>query len=131
LSSFEDKLYFKGLPIPGGALTIISFVMFFLQDNYLGSDYTRILAFAVVIIVPLAMVSTIKFDNFPRPSLKSFKTNPIMFIGVIFAFIAGYITKGMSVFPTMMLYIIVATTKHFIAKISRISSIISSKNNDE
>ena len=127
LTSFEDKLYFKGLPIPGGALTIVSFVMLFLDNNYLGDDYTRILAFAVVVIVPLAMVSTIKFDNFPRPSPKSFKANPIMFIGVILAFIIGYITKGKSVFPTMMLYITFSAIKHFILRITNISNIINDK----
>lgn len=123
LSSFEDKLYFTGLPIPGGALTIISFVMFFLNENYFGEFYTKILAFAVVIIVSLVMVSTIKFDNFPRPSKKSFKANPLMFIAVILAFIVGIITWGFSVFPTMFLYIFISSVRYFYLRITAIRNI--------
>lgn len=118
LSSFEDKLFFKGLPIPGGALTIISFVMFYLNEGCFDTNTTKILTFSVPVIVSLAMVSTMRFDNFPRPSLKSFKANPIIFIGVILAIIVGYITDGKSVFPTMILYIIIATVRHLISKIS-------------
>ena len=118
LTSFEDKLYFRGLPTPGGALTIISFVLFFLNENYFGDFYTKISAFAIVMIVSLAMVSTIKFDNFPRPTIKSFKTNPFIFIGVILAIIVGFATNGESIFPTMFLYIIIATVRHLVLKIS-------------
>lgn len=120
LSSFEDKLYFKGLPIPGGALTIISFIMFYLNTNLIDANISKILAFATVIVVPLAMVSNIKFDNFPRPTLKSLKANPIMFIGVILAVIIGIITWGKSVFPTMILYILISTIRQIIYKISAI-----------
>ncbi|MDR0927011.1 MAG: CDP-diacylglycerol--serine O-phosphatidyltransferase [Ignavibacteria bacterium] len=120
MTSFDDKLYFRGLPIPGGALTIISFVVFYLNDNYFGSYWTGICAFAVSIIVAAVMVSTFKFDNFPRPSLRNFKANPIMFIGVLAAFVVGFITWGWSVFPTMMLYIIYSAIKAFVNGIREI-----------
>jgi len=122
LTSFEDKLFFKGLPTPAGALTIISFVMFYLNESFFDANTTRILIFTIPLIVSLAMVSTIRFDNLPRPSLKSFKANPLMFIGVVLAIIVGIITGGKSVFPTMLLYMVVAIIRNLFSKISEIKN---------
>lgn len=116
LKSFEDKLYFKGLPIPGGALTIISFVMFYLLESipYCDSLWSALI---VTCIVALAMISNIRFNNFPRPNLQSFKAAPIMFIGVIIAFISFPITNGKSLFPLMLLYILLSFIRGVINKI--------------
>ena len=126
LTSFEDKLFFRGLPIPGGALTIISFVMFYLNAGYFEGTVTKYLVFSVPFFVSLVMVSNIKFDNFPRPTVKNFKANPFMFIGVILAVIAGFLTNGKSIFPTMILYILIATVRYIF---TRISEILESKRN--
>jgi phosphatidylserine synthase len=114
LVSFDDKLFFKGLPIPGGALTIVSFVVFYVNTNFFDAQTTKILVLAVVFFVGFCMVSKIKFPNFPRPSFNSFKNNPILFIGVILAFIVGFITMGKSVFPTMVIYILYSIIRHCI-----------------
>ncbi len=117
LISFEDKLYFKGMPIPAGALTIISFVMFYLIKNLLPQNQLEILSFIVVILVPLAMVSTFKFDNLPRPSKQSFKKRPIVFIAVVIAIIVCLITKGYAIFPVMMLYMILSPLRSVATKL--------------
>lgn len=117
LTSFDDKLYFYGLPIPGGALTIISFINSYLNNNVFSSQITEILTFSVSIIVSLAMISTIKFNNMPRPTKQSFKSNPIMFIGVLMAIALACMTEGKSLFPTMILYITIATIKTLYNKI--------------
>jgi CDP-diacylglycerol--serine O-phosphatidyltransferase len=114
LTSFDDKLYFKGLPIPGGALTILTYIIFYVDTNYFTLETTKILTISVTILVGLCMVSKIRFDNFPRPTINNFKTNPVMFIGVIAAFIIGIITKGQSIFPTMIVYIMYSIIKSII-----------------
>jgi CDP-diacylglycerol--serine O-phosphatidyltransferase len=116
LTPFDDKLYFQGLPIPGGALTIISFVVFYLNTNYFGDFYTKILAFFVALVVPLSMISTIKFDNLPHQSVK-IKTKPFVFISIIIAIVVGFATKGYSVFPTMLIYILYSNIKALYLKI--------------
>lgn len=120
LSSFEDKLYFTGMPIPAGALTIVSYIVYFhvgtagqvLMDwGIIGT--TKSIALGIVtVIVALAMVSRIKYDNLPRPSLRSIKQNPFKFLLFIIGVLAAVITKGVSVFPFMMLYAIVGASRH-------------------
>lgn len=122
LSSLEDKLYFTGMPIPAGALTIVSFIVFFyvgqagqtLAEWGIADDSKVIMLGIVTAIVSLAMVSRIKYDNMPRPSLRSIKQNPLVFIAAITGIIAAIITKGVSVFPFMMIYIIVGAIRHSI-----------------
>jgi len=114
LNSFNDKLYFKGLPIPAGALTILSYIYFHLNTNFFAPEVTKTLTIFITILVGVCMVSKIKFDNFPRPTIKNFRASPIMFIGVIIAIIIGFITMGKSVFPTMLVYIFYSVLKSFV-----------------
>jgi CDP-diacylglycerol--serine O-phosphatidyltransferase len=123
LQSFDDKQYFRGLPIPGGALTIISYVMFYQDIDIINSYWSNIISFAIPIIVAASMISTIRFDNMPRPSIHSLKSNPTMFIGVICAIILGLVTWGWSVFPTMIVYIIVSAIKSLVSHIKFIKKI--------
>ncbi len=106
LTSFDDKIYFKGLPIPSAALTIISYVLFadFLCfDNNLCQYYTY---FIVTLIVSYSMISTVKFDNIPRFTKKSFKQRPLVSILFIIGFISIIVSLGKLIFPFMMIYII-------------------------
>ncbi|MCL2039940.1 MAG: CDP-diacylglycerol--serine O-phosphatidyltransferase [Bacteroidetes bacterium] len=114
LNSFNDKLYFKGLPIPAGALTILSYIYFYVNTNFFSTATTKTLTIIVTILVGVCMVSKIKFDNFPRPTIKNFKANSIMFLGVIIAIVVGVITTGKSIFPTMLVYIFYSILKSII-----------------
>lgn len=114
LNSFNDKLYFKGLPIPAGAVAILSYIYFYVNTNFFTPDVTKILTIIITILVGVCMVSKIKFDNFPRPTIKNFKANPIMFIGVITAIVIGIITMGKSIFPTMLVYLFYSILKGII-----------------
>ncbi|MFM8472960.1 MAG: CDP-diacylglycerol--serine O-phosphatidyltransferase, partial [Candidatus Kapaibacterium sp.] len=70
-SALQDKEYFRGMPIPAGALTIVSFVTFFLLDTrYAGMlpGGSSVWVYLVTIGVSGAMVSTIRYENLPRPS---------------------------------------------------------------
>jgi phosphatidylserine synthase len=53
------------MPIPAAALTIVSFVIFYLQKNILDKLTLEIIAFVIIVLVPLAMTSTFKFYNLP------------------------------------------------------------------
>lgn len=108
---FSDKNYFVGFPIPSGALTILSYVVFYqLSDNYL-NEYKHITIIAVTIATSLAMVSTIKFDNVPKPNIKYIKNNPVVFTVFIICFILILLTKGKFLFPFMVLYLIIGSVR--------------------
>ena len=106
LTSLEDKKYFTGLPIPAAALTIISYVLFYDRDIFLLNEHRFYYTFGVTILISLVMVSRIKYENLPRPNLKSIKSNPILFIFVLVTLISAIITKGYTVFPSLLIFII-------------------------
>jgi CDP-diacylglycerol--serine O-phosphatidyltransferase len=112
LTTHKDKLYFTGLPIPSAALTIISYVIFYhLPGNY-SEHFKAIASLVVVILTSLAMVSTIKFDNLPRPTLKSIKQRPIVSAMFIIGLLASALSKGKLVFPLMLFYIVASSVRH-------------------
>jgi CDP-diacylglycerol--serine O-phosphatidyltransferase len=119
LTSFDDKLFFNGLPIPAAALTIISYIVFYINTDYFSADITKILTISITILVGLCMVSRIKFANFPRPSITNFKLNPVIFIGVIIGFIFCIITQGSSIFPTMLIYILYCIGRGIVEMINK------------
>lgn len=112
LNSLEDKKYFTGLPIPSGALTILSYLIFFHNGILLTEELQSVMIFAVTIITSLVMVSTIKFNNLPRPNKQYFKENPAFSILSIIGIIASIVTSGQAVFIVMMAYIIFSTIRH-------------------
>lgn len=113
------------MPIPAGALTIVSYIVFFhagdagqILTNWgiVGSSKGIVLGF-VTVAVSLAMVSRIKYDNMPRPSGRSIKRNPIKFLFFFTGVVAGIVTKAVLVFPFMMIYIIVGAIRHGVVSI--------------
>lgn len=112
LTSLEDKQYFTGMPIPAGALTVISYILYYGSGQF-GILFSREYDAALVsIIVSLIMVSRIKYDNLPRPSVKAIKDSPIKFAIFIIAVILIIYTKGAGLFPFMMFYIITGIIRH-------------------
>jgi CDP-diacylglycerol---serine O-phosphatidyltransferase len=120
LTSLEDKIYFKGLPIPSAALTIVSFTMFADSYNVFGSQFSSYLYWLLTLAVSYSMISTVKFDNIPRPTKKSFEQRPIVTTVFIIGIIASIASFGKLVFPFMMLYIIASSIRHLINVIREI-----------
>ena len=112
LTSLEDKRYFRGMPIPSGALVIVSFAVFFLNTDKIPVEYKNLSANFVTIATALAMVSTIKYDNLPRPSKKSIVQQPVLFTFILVSLVAVIISNGVAAFPAMMLYMIVGAVRH-------------------
>lgn len=106
LTSLEDKHYFTGMPIPAGALTIISYILFFGSEQYGNVISQNYDASLVSIVTSLIMVSRIKYDNLPRPSLKALKESPVKFFIFLIAVVLIIFTKGVGLFPFMVFYII-------------------------
>ncbi|MEN9281503.1 MAG: Phosphatidylserine synthase [Bacteroidota bacterium] len=110
LTSMEDKLYFRGMPIPAGAFLILSYLA--VWHARVPAEWQSQAITAVSIITGLAMVSTIKYDNLPRPSIKAFRQRPIVFsvffVGTVFCLV----TKLEAMFPFMMLYLIGGALRH-------------------
>lgn len=113
LSSFEDKKYFTGLPIPAGALTVVSYCIFYYNSNpliqYLDNNQ---LTSIVSIVTALAMVSTIKYENLPKPTKSTIKEQPIVIGVFVIALIVIIYTKGLGIFPFMFFYIFAGAIRY-------------------
>ncbi len=114
LTSMEDKLYFRGMPIPAGAFMIVSFLALWLPSNELPEAWKPGATAAVTVFAALAMVSTIKYDNLPRPSLKSLRQRPVVFSVFFIALVASVITGGKALFPFMIVYLIGGAIRHLV-----------------
>ncbi|MBM4151595.1 MAG: CDP-diacylglycerol--serine O-phosphatidyltransferase [Ignavibacteria bacterium] len=111
LSGFEDKLYFSGMPIPSGALILVSYGMFIAPSGLIPSEYVLLFTTILVIIVALAMISTIKFDNIPKPTISAFRERPVIFILGIIAFAITIYTKGEALFYVMCGYLLLGIAR--------------------
>lgn len=115
LSSLEDKDYFIGMPIPAGALTIGSYLIYFQLDPNILPVYKDYLIFIVTISTSLVMVSNFRYFNTPRPTKKNIKDKPLVFIIALIVIVSTIWSKGFLVFPYMMLYIIYGAIAHFVS----------------
>lgn len=106
VESFEDKKYFKGMPIPGGALTIVSFIYFYVIGNEIPTELKQIVVSFVTIAVSLAMVSTVKFDNAPRPSKTDLKERPFLFVFFVIGSVAAVLSNGKLLPVFLMIYLL-------------------------
>lgn len=112
LVSLDDKHYFRGLPIPAGALTIVSFVVFYLQPKALPSQWIGFATNFVTLATALAMVSTIRYDNVPRPNRRALAQRPVFTVVFVLAIGAVIASKGTLAFPILLLYITAGALRH-------------------
>jgi len=114
LTSLEDKQYFRGLPIPAAALTVVSYVVFYLHRNIIPADWVGITTNFVTITVALAMISTIRYDNIPRPNRHAIAQRPIFTVLAVLALGLIIVSKGSLAFPIMLIYIFGGALRHTI-----------------
>lgn len=112
-AGFEDKRYFRGLPIPSAALTIVSYIIFYHNSEFV-KEFREIAIFGISFMTSYAMVSNIRYDSIPKPSIRNIKKKPFFFLFLSIAVIASIITSGKAIFPFMMLYLLFFAAKHFI-----------------
>ena len=114
LTGMEDKLYFRGMPIPAGALTIVSYVITIDRHDVLPPDLRPWGLLTATIITSAAMVSTIKYDNMPRPTARAIRQRPVVFLVFLAGLVASIVTSGAAVFPFMAVYMIGGAVRHVV-----------------
>lgn len=119
LTSMEDKLYFRGMPIPAGAFTIVSFIVFTHLRGDVPPEWQPLALTLVTVVTAGAMVSTIKYDNVPRPTPAGIRQRPWVFLVFLAGIIGSIVTGGRGIFPFMMLYLIGGAIRHGITVLMR------------
>lgn len=97
LEDYDIKPDFNGLPIPASALTISSFVLFYLHNLQHEFSYTLPLT-GLMIILSFLMVSNIKYDSFPKLNSKAIKEKPFMVIFMAISLIVVIIAHQLGLF---------------------------------
>lgn len=109
-----DKRYFRGMPIPASALTLLSYTMFYhtgSQSYIIPHDWKPTCMTFLTLLVAGIMVSTIKYDAVPFPSLKAFRERPVLMLYFICGLLAAILSRGAAVFPFMLSYILIGIVR--------------------
>lgn len=117
-----DKDKFNGLPAPMTAITIVSYILFY-HNKILSQQISEIVIMILSIALPVLMVSRIKYESLPKPSMQTIKKNPIVFIILFIAIILTIATNGEGSFSFCLFYIftgIIRTVKNMLFKKHRI-----------
>ena len=116
-----DKEYFTGLPIPSSGITIAAFVLAY-YDHGFTEPYASFII-PMVIILSFLMVSKIRYDTIPKPSISEIKKKPFHFIFIAAAVTLLIITSGKALFYIFVFIILFGIFKYIFNKFSRKSSI--------
>jgi CDP-diacylglycerol--serine O-phosphatidyltransferase len=111
-----DKDYFRGLPIPSAAITIISYLVFFhLPDtSFPPAGAKPIILATLTVAVSLLMVSTIRYDTLPKFNASGIRKAPVKFVGFLVCIVVAIVTKGKAIFPLMAIYLIYGAIRQVI-----------------
>ena len=108
----KEKTDFIGLPIPGAAISFVSFVIFnyhFWNELYL----TRILI-PQLLLVSVLMLSKVEYSVLPKASFKHSRKNSIEIILILIAVTILAFFPRETFYPLMMLYIFLGIIKFFV-----------------
>ncbi|MBL8006569.1 MAG: CDP-diacylglycerol--serine O-phosphatidyltransferase [Ignavibacteria bacterium] len=113
-----DKDKFNGLPAPMSALTVVSYILFY-HDKIFSPKLSETVLTVLALLLPFLMVSKIKYESLPKPSLHSVKKNPIVYIIVLIAAVIVIATGGEGSFTFCIFYIfsgIIVSLKNILFK---------------
>ncbi|MDQ3194581.1 MAG: CDP-diacylglycerol--serine O-phosphatidyltransferase [Bacteroidota bacterium] len=99
-----DKDKFNGLPAPMTSMTICTYILFY-HNKILSEPLSQKIIIILAIALPVLMVSRIKYDSLPKPSLHAIKKNPIVFILLFIAIVLTIATNGEGAFSFCLFYI--------------------------
>lgn len=99
-----EKAKFSGLPAPMSAFTVCTFVLFYF-DKILPKEQSITVLIILSVALPLLMVSKIKYDTLPKPSLHAIRKYPVPYAVVAVAVILIILTGGEGSFSFCLFYI--------------------------
>lgn len=109
-----SKDFFRGLPIPAGAMTISAYVLaFYVEGAGFGGFQGSFLA-PLVAVLSLLMVSTIRYDMIPQVSRKGIRQHPVRFTIMVVVVTSIVVTKGAALLPFFGLYIVSGPLRYLI-----------------
>jgi CDP-diacylglycerol--serine O-phosphatidyltransferase len=112
-----NKDFFTGLPIPINAITISSFILTYYDSNVGFTKPYNDFIIPLIVILSYLMVSKIKYDTIPKPTIKEIKAKPLQFVFIIIAFILLVVTSGRALFFIFVFIILFGIFRHIFSYI--------------
>jgi CDP-diacylglycerol--serine O-phosphatidyltransferase len=101
--------YFQGLPIPGAALAIVSYVLMSLKFNFFNS---LAIAIPYVLIYSILMISSIPFPSFKNADFVR-KNKKVIFLGILIILSSLFIYEEVMLPVLMTIYVVVSVAYFF------------------
>jgi CDP-diacylglycerol---serine O-phosphatidyltransferase len=114
-----DKEYFTGLPIPSSGITIAAFVLAYYENGHGFEEPYVSFIIPLVVALSLLMVSKVKYDTIPKPSIKKIKKKPLQYIFIAAAIIILIITSGKALFYIFVFIILFGIFRYIFNKFSK------------
>jgi CDP-diacylglycerol--serine O-phosphatidyltransferase len=114
-----DKEYFVGLPIPSAAITVAAFVLAYYEDKKGFAEPYASFVIPMVLLLSYLMVSRIRYNTLPKPSLDEIKKKPIQYIFILAAIVVLIVTSGRALFYIFVFIILFGIFRHIFYKIYR------------
>ena len=117
-----DKAYFVGLPVPMSALTVASYTLnFFSNESGLSPQAAPFLPYLSAGL-GLLMVSKIRYNTLPKPSVGTVKKHPVGSILALAAIVAIAWTGGKALLPLLLAVILFGIVRYIVEFIRRARS---------
>lgn len=112
-----DKDHFKGLPIPLAAITVSAFVLTYFNPATGYEEPYQNYIIPLVLILSILMVSKIKYETIPRPTLQEIKTKPFHFLFIAISIILVIVTNGKALIDIFVFIILFGIFRHIFLKL--------------
>ncbi|TLU83581.1 MAG: CDP-diacylglycerol--serine O-phosphatidyltransferase [Chlorobium sp.] len=106
-----EKESFSGLPTPAQALTITGFVLWMSVSQVFPVKLMQIVLGVLSTSLALLMVSKVNYDALPKPTMDSFRQQPIQMSLYVVAMFCVLLFHSKAFFLAMLLYILVGIVR--------------------
>jgi len=107
------KESFSGLPTPAQALTIAGFVLWMNADPFFPRELMHVILAWLSTGLALLMVSKVNYDALPKPTVDSFRRQPVQMLLYIAAMFCVLLFHSKAFFLAMLLYILLGIARSF------------------
>jgi CDP-diacylglycerol---serine O-phosphatidyltransferase len=117
-----DKEYFKGLPIPTSAITLAAFVLAYFEPSTGYVQPYQNFIIPLIILLSFLMVSRIRYETFPKPTITEIKAKPFHFIFIIIMIAALIMSSGKALVYIFVFIILFGIFRHIYMKFFKSSA---------
>jgi len=100
------KDYFSGLPTPSQAMTVAACAVWFSSENILTDEQKVWVLMALSLVLPLLMISKVRYEKLPKPTQEEFRKRPLKFSLLIIASVIILSFQAKGLFVVMLCYIL-------------------------